>query len=110
MTTGFVAILNFLQLVYAIQKKIDLGSPGDWLSFFARVTFATMACGLVVLAGDHFLLAHRTTHSLLGAAILFFNIGAAGLVYLGLTSLLRVPETVELTTFIKRKFGGNRPN
>jgi len=105
LTTGFVAILNFLQLVYAIQKKIDLGSPGEWLSFFVRITVATLACGCVVLLGDHVLLAHRTTHSLLGAAILFLNIGVAGAVYFGLTVLLRVPESVEMISFIKRKFG-----
>jgi putative peptidoglycan lipid II flippase len=105
MATGGVAVLNFLQLVWAIQKKIDLGSSGDWLSFFAKVTAATLACGGVVLLGDHLLLAHRTTHSLLGAAILFANISAAGVVYFGLTTLLRVPESVELAALIKRKLG-----
>jgi putative peptidoglycan lipid II flippase len=105
LTTGFVAVLNFLQLVYAIQKKIDLGSAGEWLSFFVRVTVATLACGGIVLAGDQVFLAHRTTHSLLGALILFVNIGAAGLVYFGVTMLLRVPESVELVSFIKRKLG-----
>jgi putative peptidoglycan lipid II flippase len=105
LTTGFVAVLNFLQLVYAIQKKIDLGAPGEWLSFFARVMVATLACGFVVFFGDQILLAHRTTHSLIGAGILFFNIGMAGAVYFGLTVLLRVPESVELVSFIKRKFG-----
>ena len=105
LTTGFVAILNFLQLVHAIQKKIDLGAPGEWLSFFIRVTVATLACGCIVQVGDQLFLAHRTTHSLLGAAILFLNIGVAGAVYFGLTVLLRVPESVELVSFIKRKFG-----
>jgi len=105
MATGGVAVLNFLQLVHAIQKKIDLGSPGEWLSFFARVTVATLACGCVVLAGDQVFLAHRTTHSLLGAAILFVNIGLAGAVYFGLTVLLRVPESVDLVSLIKRKLG-----
>jgi len=105
LTTGFVAILNFLQLLYAIQKKIDVGTTNDWISFFARVTPATFLCGLVVFLGDHYLLATRTTHSLLGAAILFFNIGAAGLVYFGLTVLFRVPESMELAGFLKRKFG-----
>jgi len=109
-STGFVAVLNFLQYVYAIQKKIDIGAAGDWLSFFVRITPATMACGLVVFIGDEWLLAHRTTHSLLGAAILFFNIGAAGLVYFGLTALLRVPESVELAAFIKRKLGATNAN
>jgi putative peptidoglycan lipid II flippase len=105
LATGFVAILNFLQLVYAIQKQIDLGDASEWLSFFARVTLATWACGLVVFLGDHFLLAAHTTHSLFGAAILFLNIGAAGAVYFGLTMLLRVPESVELAGFLKRKLG-----
>jgi hypothetical protein len=58
-----------------------------------------------VLFGDQLLLAHRTTHSLLGAAILFVNIGVAGAVYFGLTLLFRVPESVELVSFIKRKLG-----
>jgi putative peptidoglycan lipid II flippase len=108
LTTGFVAVLNFLQLVYAIQKKIDLGAPGEWLSFFVPVMVATLACGCVVLLGDQFFLAHRTTHSLLGAAILFLNIGVAGAVYFGLTALFRVPESVEMISFIKRKFGAAR--
>jgi putative peptidoglycan lipid II flippase len=108
LTTGFVAILNFLQLVYAIQKKIDLGAPGDWLSFFARVTVATLACGLVVLFGDQVLLAHRSTHSVLGAMILFLNIILAGAVYFGTTLLLRIPESVELMAIIKRRMGRGR--
>jgi putative peptidoglycan lipid II flippase len=105
LATGSVAVLNFLQLVYAIQKKIDLGSGAEWLSFFARVTVAAMACGCIVLFGDQLLLAHRTTHSLLGAAILFLNIGVAGVVYFGLTTLLKVPESVEMVALIKRKLG-----
>lgn len=105
LTTGFVAILNFLQLLYAIQKKIDVGTVGDWISFFARVTPATFLCGLVAFAGDYYLLSTRTTHSFLGAMILFGNIAAAGVVYLGMTIALRVPESMELVGFIKRKFG-----
>ena len=105
LATGFVAVLNFLQLVYAIQKKIDLGSPGDWLSFFVRVTVATMACGCIVLVGDQVLLAHRTTHSLVGAVILVVNIAVAGIVYFVVTMLLRVPESVEMMALIKRKLG-----
>jgi putative peptidoglycan lipid II flippase len=105
LTTGFIAILNFLQLLYAIQKKIALGTAADWLSFFVRVTIATGACGVVAFLGDEYLLGARSTHSLLGAAILFFNIGAAGAVYFLLTVLLRVPESMELVGFIRRKFG-----
>jgi putative peptidoglycan lipid II flippase len=105
LATGFIAILNFLQLLHALQKKIALGSANMWLSFFVRVMIATVACGLVAFLGDHYLLAARSTHSLLGAAILFLNIGAAGAVYFGLTVLLRVPESMELVGFVRRKFG-----
>jgi putative peptidoglycan lipid II flippase len=66
LTTGFVAVLNFLQLVHAIQKKIDLGQPGDWLSFFVRVSGASLACGLVAWAGDAFVLARLPAHSVTG--------------------------------------------
>jgi putative peptidoglycan lipid II flippase len=105
MTTGFVAVLNFLQLTYAISQKINLGTAADWLSYFARVSLAALACGGTVLALDTLLLANRTTHSLLGALILFIDIGIAGAVYLFLTIALKVPESVELVSLIKRKFG-----
>jgi putative peptidoglycan lipid II flippase len=105
LTTGLIAIVNFLQLVYAIQKKINLGDAGDWLFFFLRVSGAAFACGLTVFLGDHFLLDSRAIHPLFHAAILFLNIGAAGAVYFGLTVLLRVPESMELVGFIRRKFG-----
>ena len=105
LTTGFVAVLNFLQLVFAIQKQINLGDAGEWLSFFARVTVATMACGAVVLGGDQLLLAHRSTHSWLGATLLLVNIAAAGAVYFATTVALRVPESMEMISFFRRKFG-----
>jgi putative peptidoglycan lipid II flippase len=105
MTTGLVAVINFLQLVHAIQKKIDLGAAGDWLSFFLRVGVAALACGGVVLGLDDLLLANRTTHSFFGALLFFVNIGVAGAVYLGATLALKVPESVEMLAVIKRKLG-----
>ena len=105
LTTGFVAVLNFLQLVYAIQKKIDLGDARRLALLFSARDRRDVGLRRVVLAGDHYLLGARTTHSLLGAGILFFNIGVAGVVYFGLTTLLRVPESMELVDFIRRKFG-----
>jgi putative peptidoglycan lipid II flippase len=105
LTTGFIAIVNFLQLLYAIQKKIAIGDPLEWLSFFVRVTAATLVLGVIVFLGDHYLLATRTTHSLVGAAILFANIGIAGAAYFLVTVALRVPESMELVTFVRRKLG-----
>jgi putative peptidoglycan lipid II flippase len=105
LTTGFVAVLNFLQLVHAIQKKIALGHPGEWLSFFLRVTAATAACGLVAFLGEHYFLAARARPSALGAVLLFADIGLAGAVYFLATVVLRVPEAMEVVGFVRRKFG-----
>ncbi len=105
MTTGLVAVLNFLQLVHAIQKKIDLGDAREWLSFFARVTVSALACGGAVWVADSLFLADRTSSSLVGALILLANIGFGGLVYLGLTILLHVSESADLVRVIKRKLG-----
>jgi putative peptidoglycan lipid II flippase len=104
LTTGFIAILNFLQLLYALQKKIALGDPADWLFFFVRVSGAAAACGLTAYFADRYLLASRATHSVLSAAILFFNIGLAGAVYFVFTVAFRVPESMELIGFVQRKF------
>jgi putative peptidoglycan lipid II flippase len=103
--TGLVATINFLQLLYAIQKRIEIGHARDWLSFFVRVTAATLACGAVAWAGDHFLLTRLKHHFLLGALALLLNIGAAGAIYFLITTLLRVPESTELVGLVKRKLG-----
>ena len=104
LATGLIAVLNFLQLLYAIQKKIALGDAREWLEFFLRVSGATAACGFTIYFADHYLLGARSTHSILGAIILFFNIGLAGLVYFIVSVALRVPESEELAGFIQRKF------
>ena len=103
LATGLVAILNFLQLVHAIQKKIDLGLAADWLSFFLRISFASFACGIFAWAGDEFLLMQRHLNSLVGALLLLINIVEAGGIYFLLTTVLRVPESLELITFFQRK-------
>ena len=105
LATGFVAIFNFLQLLWAIQKKIDLGRVEDWISFFLRVTAATAALGLVAWAGDEFILIPYAPHGFLNALLLTLNIALAAAVYFGLTTLLRLPESLEFTGFLRRKFG-----
>jgi putative peptidoglycan lipid II flippase len=104
LATGFVAIFNFLQLLHAIQKKIDLGRVEDWISFFLRVTAATMALGLVAWAGDEYILTPYAPHGLLNALLLGLNIALAAAVYFGITTLLKLPESLELTAFLRRKF------
>jgi putative peptidoglycan lipid II flippase len=105
LATGFVAIFNFLQLLHAIQKKIDLGRVEDWISFFLRVTAATAALGLVAWAGNQYVLSQFAPNGLLAGLLLFLDIALAAASYFGLTTLLRLPESLELAAFLKRKFG-----
>ena len=105
LTTGLIAVLNFLQLLWAIQKKIELGDPAEWLSFFLRISVASFACGAVAFAGDSVFLSQHHMQTMEGAAVLLLNILAAGGVYLGLTTLLGVPESVEIIALLKRKLG-----
>ncbi len=104
LTTGLVAVINFLQLLFAIQKKIDLGASRDWLAFFVKVTVASLLCGLDVWLVDRFLLARHSAHSLLGAAILLGNIALGGSIYFAITSALGVPEALELVTFVRNRW------
>ena len=106
LATGFVAIFNFLQLVHAIQKQIDLGRPADWLSFFARVSLAAFACGLVAWLGDTYVLPLVATHHLVTGLLLCLNIALAGLAYFVLTLLLGLPESLELSGFVRRRLRG----
>ena len=103
LATGFVAILNFLQLVYAIQKQIDLGRPADWLSFFVRVSVAAFACGFVAWLGETFMLPAFAAHRVISGALLCAVIAGAGGIYFLLTTLLGLPESLELSAFVRRK-------
>ena len=105
LATGFVAILNFLQLVYALQKQIDLGRIADWLSFFLRVALATFACAAFAWAGNQFLLFEFPKNSLLATILLLLNIAEAAGIYFVLTILLGISESIELAQFVQRKFG-----
>jgi putative peptidoglycan lipid II flippase len=105
LATGLVAILNFLQLVHAIQKQIDLGRPVDWLSFFVRVSLSAFACGLVAWLGDTYLLPIFVTHRVVSGLLLCAIIASAGGVYFLLTTLLGLPESLELSGFVRRKLG-----
>jgi putative peptidoglycan lipid II flippase len=105
LATGFVAIFNFLQLLWAIQKKIDLGRVEDWISFFLRVTAATFGLGLVAWAGDEYILPQFNSNRLLQGILLFLDIGLAAAVYFALTTLLKLPESLEITDFLRRKLG-----
>jgi len=48
LSTGSLALVNFLQLFYALRRRIDLGRAREWLMFLGRVVLMLTACGLAV--------------------------------------------------------------
>ncbi len=108
LTTGLVAIINFLQLLWAMSGRVDLGSPLRWTDFFTKVSFAGFACGAVAFAGTTFLFdpLHQTVYGkfvVVRATVMLAVIAVAALVYLVLTMVMKVPEGTEVLNLVKRK-------
>lgn len=110
MTTGLIALINFLQLLFFMSRRVNCGRPFHWLSFFARVTVACAAMGAVAWIGQF--LAEPAAH--LGLAIYFCAVMAtifmAAVTYFGVSYQIGLPESVEMADFIRRKLGLPIPN
>jgi putative peptidoglycan lipid II flippase len=48
LSTGGLAIVNFLQLFFALRRQVDLGRFREWLVFGAILSLMLVVCGLAV--------------------------------------------------------------
>lgn len=110
MTTGLIALINFLQLLFFISRKIHCGRPLIWLSFFLRVSAACLAMGAVAWIGQF--LAQPATHLgfLINFCAVMGTIFMASVTYFGVSYQLGLPEAIEMSEFIRRKLGLPIPN
>ncbi len=110
LTTGTIALVNFLQLLFFISRKINVGQPLVWLSFLLRVATACFAMGAVAWFGKF--LSEPAAHLgfLIYALAVFATIFMAALTYFGVSFQLGLPESVEMADFIRRKLGLSVPN
>jgi putative peptidoglycan lipid II flippase len=101
LTTGCLALINFLQLALYLRRDIAYGDVRMWGRYAGAIGLAAAACGAAawgVRAG----LAQCGTGALWRGVTLFTSIGAGGLAYLVVALALRVNETHELFRLLRR--------
>ncbi|HEY1448088.1 MAG TPA: murein biosynthesis integral membrane protein MurJ [Caulobacteraceae bacterium] len=105
LTTSAVALVNFLQLMSAISKQVDMGGFRQWVLFIARCALAAGLCGLVAFEINH-LVELSTTSYLLRGLGLAAAIGASVPVYFGAAQALRLQESADAWRMIRRRIPG----
>lgn len=109
-TTGFVALLNFLQLLIYMRRQVDCGSAKEWYPFLAKILTAALACGFTAWLLHHQLW-HRIGHSWLAEALAtFIAITSAGGVYVGVTAMFNVSESSAVLRVFQRLMRHNTQN
>jgi putative peptidoglycan lipid II flippase len=107
LTTSVVALANFVQLLVALGRRVDLGGLGAWSQFLARCAVAAAVCGAAAFGVNH--LVEATTQSRLWrAAGLACAIGASLPAYFAAAQVLRLDESAEAWRMIRRRLPGGR--
>ncbi len=104
-STGFVAVMNFLQLIASMQSKIKIGDASQWLPYMIKV----IGCATVsVWIGSLFyfqLHKHLPSSHLCEIIAVGGSVTFAGTAYLCFTTALKLPEADHLMNFIRKKTG-----
>ena len=105
--TSIVALVNFLQLMTALGRRVDLGGLRYWSLFLIRCVVAAGLCGAAAWAVNH-LIEGVGSGLLLQAVGLGAAIGVSVPVYFGAARLLRLDESAEAWAMIRRRLPGRR--
>jgi putative peptidoglycan lipid II flippase len=103
MTTGLIALINFLQLLFFMSREVHCGRVVDWTLFFIKVTAACLACGAVAWFGMVLSAAAAAHGFLMFAVAVGLTVLLAATTYFGVTWQLGLPESVELIDTLRRK-------
>ena len=105
LTTSAVALVNFLQLMSALSRQVDVGGLRQWALFLVRCAAAATLCGFVAFEVNH-LVELATPSYLLRALGLAVAIGASVPVYFGVAQVLRLQESADAWAMIRRRIPG----
>ena len=105
--TSVVALVNFLQLMAALGRRVDLGGFRQWSLFLARCLAAAALCGAAGWGVDT-MIESLGGGLLVHAAALAAAIGVSVPVYFGAARLLRLDESAEAWAMIRRRLPGGR--
>jgi putative peptidoglycan lipid II flippase len=108
LSTGCLAMVNFLQLFFAMRKHLDLGSLREWIRDVLKIVFAA---GIAVGVGRSLGFWMETVDLGLGSLFfknlltLFVSIGVTAACYLGMGWFLKMEEMTSLVQLVQRKLG-----
>lgn len=106
LSTGLVAIINFIILFLLMRRELGGLGGMDLLSSLTRVGVASGAMAGVCFVLDQLLLRNLGEHPLLLQVFLvLLVIGTGGVVFCGMAWLLRVGELRQISEVLLRKFG-----
>ena len=105
LTTSAVALLNFLQLMIALSRQVDLGGLRQWTLFLGRCAAAAGLCGAVAWGINH-LAEAASGNGLIRALGLAAAIGASVPIYFIAARLLRLQESADAWRMIRRRLPG----
>ncbi len=109
LSTGTLAMLNFLQLFFIMRRHLDLGSFLFWGGYLTKIFIAAG----IALAFSYFSLFFLGSFMELSGRWIWINpmlkilflLSTAGAIYLSLGWLLKIEEMTTLVGLIKRKLG-----
>ncbi len=108
LSTGFLAMINFLQLFFAMRRHLDLGTLREWTIDLSKIFFAAILAVLLAreagMVADICLRWEGTpfVQQILRLSVILSIAGAA---YLGIGWLLKMEEMTSFVLLLKRKLG-----
>ena len=105
--TSIVAVVNFLQLMTALSRRVDLGGLRQWTLFLVRCLTAAALCGVAAWGINH-LAEGATANGPWRVFGLVVSIGLSVLVYFGAAQILRLDESADAWRMIRRRLPGGR--
>ena len=103
-STGCVATCNFLLLYVLMYRQLHGLELGRMMVLLAKTAVAGAALAAVCAVSVHWPLADWASQAFwYKTGLLFGTITAAGAVFLGVGTALRIEELQELTTTVKRR-------
>jgi putative peptidoglycan lipid II flippase len=101
-TTGCLALVNFIQLAVYLRRDVAYGSAGMWLRYGGAIALSAVACGGAAWGVREVLGGYQHPGLIWEAFVLALAIGAGGVAYLVVTSILGIDETRFLVARLRR--------
>ena len=105
LTTSCVALINMVQLAFALRKRVDIGAGRGWGLYLGRCLLAAGLCGAVAWGLDR-VVERYADGAFLRAVGLAGVVGASVLIYFAAARALRLQESAQAWRMIAARLPG----